>query len=83
MPTSDSSTRLTSQPLLLPVAQVAALLGRSERSVWRDAELGKMPPPLKLGRSRLWRVKELRRWVRAGCPRWSTWEGRSRSGERT
>ena len=40
---------------LLTPAQVANLLGTSIRTVERLVEVGRLPPPLKLGRARRWR----------------------------
>jgi predicted DNA-binding transcriptional regulator AlpA len=55
---------------------VAMMLGRSERSIWRDDEEGRIPAPVVLGGSKRWRIKEIRAWVRAGCPDRATWENR-------
>lgn len=35
---------------------------------------GKIPQPIRVGRSTLWRYLELRAWVNAGCPDRETWE---------
>ena len=56
--------------LLLSVADVARLLGGvGERTVWRWADSGRMPRPLRVGGRRLWRRHEIQRWVEAGCPK--------------
>ena len=59
--------------LLLTAPQAAAMVGKSTRT-WRawDAA-GKIPQPIRIGRSTLWRVDELRAWVGAGCPRRKEW----------
>jgi len=66
---------LTPDPLapppadLLRVADVAALLGTSTRSVWRYSRAGRMPPPVRLTRRTVrWRAGELRAWLDAGRP---------------
>ena len=54
---------------LLDVRAVAALLGGcSTRHVYRLADAGKMPRPLKLGQLVRWRRAELLRWLGEGCP---------------
>ncbi|MCC6486352.1 MAG: helix-turn-helix domain-containing protein [Candidatus Hydrogenedentes bacterium] len=52
---------------LLSVREVASMLDLCERSVYRMADAGKMPRPLKLGARSLWRRRELQDWVDAGC----------------
>ena len=56
------------QPLLLNVADVAALLNVSTRSVWRMCRLGQCPEPVRVGGSTRWRTCDLQEWVAAGCP---------------
>ena len=64
------------QPLLIDIKEVARLLDRSEMSIRRDDEEGRIPRPFMIGGSKKWRLKELRSWVRAGCPDRATWERR-------
>src|SRR5690242_15813556 len=61
-------------PLLLKAAQAARLLGRSERSVWRDHAKGLIPAPVRLGGTTMWRRDELFAWVAAGCPPRAGWD---------
>ena len=56
-------------PLLLMVRDVAAMLRLSERTVWRRAAAGELPAPLRIGNSVRWRRDEIIAWVEAGCPR--------------
>lgn len=56
------------EALLIPVADVAALLNASERTVWRLADSGKMPRPVALGRARRWNRKAVESWIAEGCP---------------
>src|SRR5262245_426354 len=56
------------EPLLVPAAVAGPLCGRSEASWWRDHAARRVPAPVRLGGSTLWRVAELRAWVGAGCP---------------
>lgn len=54
---------------LLSVRDVAALLGGcSTRHVYRMADAGRMPRPIKLGGLVRWRRAELMDWLAAGCP---------------
>lgn len=54
-------------PELLDVASVATLLGCSERHVYRLADCGKMPRPIKLGALVRWPRKTLMDWIEGGC----------------
>jgi predicted DNA-binding transcriptional regulator AlpA len=67
---------MTGQPLLIDIKRVAEMLGRSERSIVRDDEEGRIPASVSLGGAKRWRLKELRMWVKAGCPDRETWERR-------
>lgn len=63
-------------PLLVTAKQAAFMCGKSLRT-WRawDAA-GWIPRPVRIGRSTLWRLNELRAWAAAGCPRRAEWEAR-------
>jgi excisionase family DNA binding protein len=63
---------LTAAPLrdlaaLLNVRAVAALLDCSARHVYRLADAGRMPAPVKLGALIRWRADEIREWIENGC----------------
>lgn len=60
-------------PLLLGARGVAAALGLSVRSVERAHAAGRLPAPVRIGRSCRWRADELRAWVAAGCPSRAEW----------
>jgi excisionase family DNA binding protein len=64
--TSVSESRDAIQ--MIPVTEVAKILGVSTRSVWRLVSSQKIIPPLKVGGAARWRYDELRRWIDAGCP---------------
>jgi len=53
---------------LLDVRAVAALLDCSQRHIYRLADAGRMPSPIKLGALIRWRRAELQDWLDAGCP---------------
>jgi predicted DNA-binding transcriptional regulator AlpA len=78
MPTRDEKPVNSSKPnpLLIDIKEVGKLLGRSVASIQRDDERGRIPRPVRIGGSKLWRLSELRKWVRAGCPVRYVWEGR-------
>jgi excisionase family DNA binding protein len=52
---------------LLDVRAVAALLDCSTRHVYRLADAGRMPAPLRLGALIRWRRQDLDAWLAAGC----------------
>jgi excisionase family DNA binding protein len=54
---------------LLDVKAVSAMLTCSARHVYRLADAGLMPRPVKLGALVRWRRNELTEWLAAGCPR--------------
>jgi excisionase family DNA binding protein len=63
-------------PLLLTARQAANVCGKSLRT-WRTWDSnGRIPSPVRIGRSTLWRRDELQEWVTAGCPRREEWEAR-------
>jgi predicted DNA-binding transcriptional regulator AlpA len=53
---------------LIDVAAVSALGIGSPRHVYRLADAGKMPAPVKLGALVRWRRTEILNWIAAGCP---------------
>lgn len=63
------SKSATAEPArLLDVQQVADLLGVSGRHVYRLADSGRMPRPLRLGGSVRWNIAEIQKWIAEGCP---------------
>jgi excisionase family DNA binding protein len=55
-------------PALLDVRAVTALLGCSPRNVYRLADRGAMPSPIKLGAALVrWRRQDLDAWLAGGC----------------
>ncbi len=63
---------------LLDVGAVAALLDCSRRHVYRLADAGRIPRPVKLGQLVRWRRAELREWLDGGCPPMRSVRGCSR-----
>lgn len=54
---------------MLDVKAVAAMLGCSERHVYRLAAAGRMPRPVKLGALVRWSKAAIEDWISRGCPR--------------
>lgn len=73
---STTTNSRESACLAVPVSEVARILGISVRHVWALLAEDRLPRPVRLGRSTLWRLEELRKWVEAGCPRREEWEAR-------
>jgi len=54
--------------LLVPAGRAAQMCGKSVRT-WRAWHAGGLiPSPVRVGRSLLWRVRDLEAWSAAGCP---------------
>ena len=56
------------EPAMLDVRAVALLLACSPRHVYRLADAGRMPRPIRLGALVRWRRCDLDEWIRLGCP---------------
>jgi len=52
---------------LLGAREVAQMLDLCERSIWRMADAGKLPRPLKVGSRTKWRRRDLIQWIDGGC----------------
>lgn len=53
---------------LLDVRAVAALLDCAPRTVYRLADAGRMPTPVRVGSLVRWRRTDLDNWLADGCP---------------
>lgn len=53
---------------MLDVRAVADLLRCSPRHVYRLADSGKMPAPVRLGALVRWSQSAVAEWIEAGCP---------------
>ena len=56
------------EPAMLSVDDVGALLACSARHVYRLADMGRMPRPVKLGALVRWSRSAVLDWIAAGCP---------------
>jgi excisionase family DNA binding protein len=70
----DAIPRADAASLLLSADQLAHELSVSTRTISRLASSGKLPKPLRLGRSVRWRRDEVVSWLAAGCPDRQKWE---------
>lgn len=55
-------------PTLLDVRGVATLLNCSARHVYRMADAGKLPAPVRVGALVRWNRAALETWIAEGCP---------------
>lgn len=53
---------------LLNVSDVAGKLRISSRQVWKLLASGRIPDPVRVGRSVRFRAADIERWVQLGCP---------------
>jgi excisionase family DNA binding protein len=67
MSATHSPPAVPAAPALLDVRSVAALLGCSTRHVYRLADSGRMPKPVKLGVLVRWSSQAIHEWLAAGC----------------
>lgn len=72
--TPDATLPAIPAALLIDIKVLSALLSRSEASLERDQAAGRLPAPVYLGGSRLWRRAEVEAWVAAGCPDAVQWK---------
>jgi excisionase family DNA binding protein len=66
--------RAEAESILIDAKEAAALCGVSVSTWYNLLASGKVPKPVRLGRSVKWRREELLAWVAAGCPARSAWE---------
>ncbi|MBN2711531.1 MAG: helix-turn-helix domain-containing protein [Planctomycetes bacterium] len=59
---------------LVGIAEVASMLGVGERTARKLDVEGRLPCALKIGKSKRWRLAELRKWLDAGAPGRLKWE---------
>jgi excisionase family DNA binding protein len=57
---------------LVNVDHVAQLLDCSTRHVRRLVDMGKCPPPVRLGSLVRWQQSAIEEWISQGCPRFRT-----------
>lgn len=67
-PSTKTETENDLKPLLIPIRDVAKILGISSRSVWRMLSTGQIIRPVRIGGSVRWNREEVEQWVTHGCP---------------
>jgi len=58
----------TIQTLLTDVRGLATMINRSERTIHRLNDSGKIPKPLRINRGLLWRKSDILLWLENDCP---------------
>lgn len=61
------------EPIGLPAADGARLIGVSVSHFYQLHKTGRLPLPVRLGRAVRWLRQELVDWMNAGCPSRSRW----------
>jgi len=67
-PPPPTTCPLSLETLMLTVGQVARMLNCSTRTVYRMADKGSIPPPVRFGSLVRWNRKAIDAWVADGCP---------------
>jgi excisionase family DNA binding protein len=70
-------------PLLVSSQELAALLGVSVRHLAGLRSSGRLPSPIRLGRSIRWDREEITDWIAARCPSRDQWEIRAGRGAKS
>ncbi len=65
---SESIEPSATLPLLIDIYALSKLLSRSVSALERDQAAGRLPPVVRVGGSKRWRLAEIETWVAAGCP---------------
>lgn len=60
-------------PLVVDARRLARLLCAGVRTVRTWDAAGKLPAPIRIGGRVVWRVSEIRAWLKAGAPDRKTW----------
>lgn len=71
---STSTNPPATERLALAAPALAKLLDISERHLWASHAAGRIPRPLRLGRSTRWNRAEIQAWLDAGAPARDRWE---------
>ena len=66
--TQQMTATVPARERFLDVGQVAMVLDVSKRSVYRLRDGGRIPAPLRIGRSARWRATGIDDWTERGCP---------------
>jgi len=66
--TDGGTTGTRELPVMLSVGDVSSMLACSARHVYRLADMGRMPRPVKLGALVRWSRAAILNWISQGCP---------------
>lgn len=64
---------MATEAVLIDAGKLAAVLGVSLRTIRSWDSSGRLPQPLRIGRTVRWRSGEIERWMTAGAPRRADW----------
>lgn len=70
----------SAEPLAVDAKTLARMLCCSVRHIERQDAAGKLPAPVRIGRSKRWRAAEIDAWLQAGCPDRHAWEAVKAAG---
>jgi len=65
---------MSEEILLVDVRVLARLLHLGRATIWRQLATGRLPAPVRIGRSVRWRKAEIEAWIEAGCPERAKWD---------
>ena len=68
--------RPATEPLVVDAKRLAKLLGKSLRTIRTLDAAGKLPVPLRIGGSVMWRIEDINAWLAAGAPSRAQWVAR-------
>ena len=77
---NQSVTPDAGPPLAYTANDLSTLLKCSKRHIAALNSSGRLPRPIRLGRSIRWRADEIREWLAAGAPSRDRWEARRNGG---
>lgn len=70
------------QSWVMTKVELAQMLGVSTRHISAMNSAGKLPAPVRFGRSVRWLAKEIQEWLAAGAPHRDRWELSQKGGRR-
>ena len=66
--------RAHSVRLLLSASELSSMLGVAKCTIWTWHSGGKIPRPVKIGRTTRWKRREIEDWLEADAPPRERWE---------
>ena len=65
--THPNARNVSAQSIMLTVSSVATMLACSPRTIYRLADAGSIPPPVRIGGMVRWPRELLEKWIADGC----------------